>query len=177
MTPPLRPTWLTGEHMYLRAMVAADKEHAAAWFDEVWPINAARAEAVLKDEHKADRTPRLALVRNDGDEIVGSVEVGTRDGYRRCSLVFHMAPWLESGDADALRAEALRLVVPWLRDQVEVMVVTVHLAADATETVAAAEALGMTRSVQLREWVARPGHRVDKLIYQALNPRWEVRDA
>lgn len=176
MTPP-RPVWLTGERLYLRPMVAADKEHAAAWFDEVFPIHSTRAEAVLKDEHKADRTPRLALVRTDGDEIVGSVEVGTRDGFRRCSLLFHMAPWLDRADADALRAEALRIAVPWLRDQVELMVVTAHLAADMTETVRAAEALGMTRAVRLREWLARPGHRVDKLIYQALNPRWEVRDA
>lgn len=176
MTPPPRPVWLTGERVYLRPMVAADSEQAAAWYDEVWPINAARAEEVLKDEHKVDRTPRLAIVRMDGDEIVGSVQTSTSDGYRRCSLLFHLAPWLDRTDADTLRAEALRIVVPWLRDQVELMVVTAHLAADMTETVGAAEALGMTRAARLREWLARPGHRVDKLIYQALNPRWEVRD-
>ena len=37
--------------------------------------------------------------------------------------------------------------------------------------------LGMTLSVRFREAVARPGGRVDRLTYQALNPRWEVRDA
>jgi RimJ/RimL family protein N-acetyltransferase len=170
----MRPVFLTGERLYLRAMVAADKEHAVAWFDEVFPINAAGAERVLKDDHRGG-TSRLAIVRTEDEVIVGSVQVVSRDGHRTCRLAFHMAPWLP--DADAVRAQALRVVVPWLRDQMELMVVTVPVPADQAETIAAAEALGMRLGVRFREPVARPGGRVDLLIYQALNPRWEVRDA
>jgi hypothetical protein len=52
------------------------------------------------------------------------------------------------------------------------MIAVAHIAADETETVAAAEALGMTASVRLREHIARPGHRVDLLLYQALFAPW-----
>lgn len=171
---PMRVVYLTGPTVYLRAMVSGDKEHGAAWFDGAFPINAARAETILKEEQK-DRPMRYAILRLEGDEIVGSARVASHDRLRTCELTFHMAPWLP--DAGALRAEALRLLVPWLRDQVEVMVVEAPIAADEHEMIEAAGALGMVLSVRLREFLARPGGRVDQLIYQALNPRWEVRDA
>jgi RimJ/RimL family protein N-acetyltransferase len=103
------------------------------------------------------------------------VTVSSGDALRTCGLAFQMAPWRQ--DADALRAEALGLLVHWLRDEMELMVVTIELAADETETIASAEALGMDRTARLREWFGRPQGRVDCIVYQALNPRWEVRDA
>jgi len=165
--------------VYLRAMVEADRDHGAAWLDETFPVNAARAEAALKEEHegwgwqRSSRRLAIALVEDDG--VVGSARVSSHNGYRTCRLSFVMAPWQD--DADELRAEALGLLVRWLRDETELMVVTVDLPADERATIAAAEALGMARNARLREWFGRPGGRVDCLVYQALNPRWEVRDA
>jgi len=160
-------------------MVEADREIGAAWLDETFPVNAARAEAVLKEEHQGPwwqrRARRLAIALAGGDEVVGSARVFTFDRNRTSRLAFAMAPWRD--DADDLRAEALALLVRWLRDESEAMVVTAELPADATATIAAAEALGMDRNGRLREWYGRPGRRVDCLLYQALNPRWEVRDA
>lgn len=160
-------------------MVDADKERGAAWLDETFPVNAGRAEAALKEEHAghwwARRDRRLAIALGDGDEVVGSARVDSGDGKRTCHVHFEMAPWRD--DADALRAEALGLLVHWLRDETEVMVVTVEIAADQAATVDAAEAAGMVRNARLREWYARPGTRVDCFVYEALNPRWEVRDA
>lgn len=170
----MRIVYLTGERVYLRPLVLTDKDCASAWHPGPFLMGAAQAENILKDE-AAGRERRLALVRSQTDEIVGSVKLTSNDGFRRCWVTFHMAP--STIDGDTLRAEALRVIVPWLRDQMEVMVVSVEMAADEVETIAAAEALGMVRSVRLREFVARAGHRVDNLIYQALNPRWEVRDA
>jgi len=40
----MRAVYLTGEHLYIRAMVAADMERATAWFDSPFPVNAVRAE-------------------------------------------------------------------------------------------------------------------------------------
>jgi RimJ/RimL family protein N-acetyltransferase len=172
----MRAVYLTGERIYLRAVVAADKEHAAAWLDTPFPVSAARAEKLLKDDAKpSSRVSRYVIVRSADDEVVGGLALRSYDGRRTGWAELHMAPWLS--DAGALRAEALSLAVPWLRDQVEMMVVRVPLAADEEATIAAAEALGMVRSARLREFVARPGGRVDRLIYEALNPRWEVRDA
>lgn len=174
----MRPTFLTGERVYLRAMVASDKEHAAAWFASPFPINATRAEAVLKEEHKGGWPPgplHLVIVRTATDEVVGGATVQSWNG-RIAWLGFHLAPWL-GDEADALRAEALRLVLPWLRDEREFMVVRLAVAADHPVTLAAAEAVGMVRAARLRERLVRPGGRADEFFYEALNPRWEVPDA
>jgi RimJ/RimL family protein N-acetyltransferase len=176
--PDLRPVYLRGAQVYLRAMVKDDKEHGTAWFDGRLPINAARAEKVLEEEHKSpwDRPERrLAIARMDGDEVVGSAIVRSSNRRRTSRVDLRMAPWLD--DADALRAEALGLIVHWLRDETELMVVTIELAADEPATIAAAEAVGMVRTARLREWYGRPDGRMDCLLYQALNPHWEVRDA
>lgn len=172
----MRATYLSGPRVSLRAMVADDKERGAAWFDGTFLVNAARAEKVLKEEHEEPRRRRrLAIVRSEDGEVVGSTLVTSHNGHRTAWLDFEMAPWTEG--ADGLRAEALRLLVHWLRDEVELMVVTTRLAADEAETIAAAEDVGMARTARLREWFGRPQGRVDGLVYQALNPRWEVRDA
>jgi len=175
----LRPAYLRGPRVHLRSMVADDKERAAAWLDAPFLANAAAAEKTLKDEHGAGSDTRsrrrLAIVRTEDGEVAGSVQVVSHDGHRTCWLDFEMAPW--PPDADAVRAEALRLLVHWLRDETELMVVTVEVGADEPETIASAEAVGMVRSARLREWFGRPGGRADCLVYQALNPRWEVRDA
>lgn len=157
-------------------MVAGDKEHAAAWFDSPFPMSADRAETWLKEAHtSADRPSSLhfAIVRAADDAVIGGVTLDT--DYRKARLRLHLAPWLP--DADALRAAALRILRPWLRDDLELMVFVLHIPADQPETIAAAEELGMVLVVRLREGIARPGHRVDELIYQALLTPWAVRDA
>jgi RimJ/RimL family protein N-acetyltransferase len=170
----MRPVFLTGARIYLRPLLAGDKEHAAAWFASPFPINATRAETFLKKEHQGGWPPgpqHLAVCRTDNDEIVGGATVRSWN-WRIAWLAFHMAPWV--AEADALRAEAVRVVVPWLRDERELMVVRLAIAADEAATLAAAEELGMVRGVRLRERLARPGGRVDQFFYEALNPRWEV---
>lgn len=149
---------------------------ATAWFDSPFPINADRAETWLKEAHaNADRPNRLhfAIARVADDAVIGGVTLDT--DYRKARLKLHIAPWLP--DADALRAAALRLVHPWIRDDLELMTFVLHIPADQPATIAAAEALGMVQGVRFREGIARPGHRVDELLYQALFAAWAVRDA
>jgi hypothetical protein len=172
----MRAVYLTDEHLHVRALVAADKECAAAWFDSPFPVNAVRAEAWLKETHASvDRPPALhyAIVRTADETVIGGVTLET--DYRIGTLKLRIAPWLP--DADALRAAALRILHPWLRDDLELMTFVIHVPADQSETIAAAEALGMAPGVRLREAIARPNHRVDELIYQALFTPWAVRDA
>lgn len=175
----LRAIFLSGPTVYLRALVDADKEHAAAWFDDTFPINAPAAESALKEEYSGPwwsrSGMRLVIARSDGDVVVGGIRIWWGSEARRCQAQFSMAPW--ERDADSLRAAALRILVEWLRDGMEAMVVTVTLAADQTETVRAAEEIGMERHGTLREWFTRPGGRADALVYEALNPNWLVRDA
>jgi RimJ/RimL family protein N-acetyltransferase len=173
----VKPPYLTGERVYLRPLKMEDKECAAAWFNSPFPVDSSRAETALKEEHKnpwyLGQTTRLAIVRMEDDQVVGGVTVEPH-GERRVWLELRMAPWLD--DADNVRADALWAAVTWLRDDFEMMVIIVPIADDETATIAAAEAIGMAPGVRLREARARPGGRVDLLYYQALNPRWEVKD-
>jgi RimJ/RimL family protein N-acetyltransferase len=165
--------------VYLRAPVDADKEAAAAWLQGPFPINGPRAEELLKEEYRHSWWMRsgllLVLVRRDGDVIVGGARVRSYDEFRRCTVELTLAPW--ESDADALRAEALRILVAWLRDELEAMVVSVTVAADQPDTIRAASELGMVHGVTLREWFARPAGRADGLVFEGLNPHWQVPDA
>ncbi len=173
----MQVVYLTGERIYLRAPVEEDADHAVAWFDSPFPINGSRAKTFFDDHPTywwdADSFA-LVIARTDDNQLVGGMSLSSSD-WRVAGIRFHIAPTLE--DADALQSEALKLVIPWLRDEHEFMVVRVQLAADQPATIAAAEELGMQPSVRLREWFARGGERVDAIVYEALNPRWEVRDA
>lgn len=173
----MRVGYLTGENVYLRPLAEEDVDCANAWFDSKFPINASRAKAYFEDEPTYwwnKRAITLPVLRTSNDEIVGSMTMTTRN-RRIVTVRFHMAP--STPDADALRAEAVKIVVPWLRDEHEYMVVRLHVADDETETVAAAEALEMKMGVRLREFIARAGKRADELVFEAFNPRWEVQDA
>lgn len=170
----MRVVYLTGDRVHIRPPVEEDKEHATAWFNSVFPANEPRAETFLEDQVYPfwEATEFTFLIaRVDDDTIIGSVVVGISE-WRIATLRFRMAPTLD--DADESRADALRLLVPWLRDEHEMMVTRLYVPADQSQTVAAAEELGMTLSARLREFIAVAGGRVDELIYEVVNPRWEV---
>jgi RimJ/RimL family protein N-acetyltransferase len=170
-------TFLTGEQLYIRAMRMKDKEQAAAWFEGPFPVNAPRAETFLREVHTETWHPRTsywAIVRRESEEILGGAWMWSSDRLSGW-LWIKMAPWL--ADADVLRADALRLLIPWLRDEHEYMEVSVEIPADEPASIAAAEGLGMAMNTRWRENVARPGHYVDLLVYQAINDRRETPDA
>lgn len=166
----MRATYLTGDRLYLRAMTLADKEHATAWFDGPFPVDAERAETYLKEEHRdlSARKRHLIIALTETDEIVGGLHLHTNG--RVADIWFTFAPW--RSDADSLQSDALRLVIPWLRDEATMITTDTIIPADYTSTIATAEELGMRMAVRLREHIARPGHRVDLLYYQALGPAW-----
>src|SRR5215469_15151267 len=127
----LRPAYLSGPSVYLRALVEDDKEHAGAWLDDTFPVDATRGEKALTEEHAMTnrRTQRrLAIALKEGDEVVGSAHLASRDRHRTCTVTFTMARC--RADSDALRAEALGILVHYLRDETEVMAVTVEVPAD-----------------------------------------------
>lgn len=175
----MKPYFLTGKHIYLRAMKIEDKEHATAWFNSQLPINAVRAEKFLRDELKKTWGPGrryYVICRNDDDVIVGGIKAKTHEG-RVMDTDIRMAPHLSDDDADFYKAQALEQLVPWMSEENEYMAVNVECRADEPQSIAMAEKLGMELGVQVRGYFARPGHRVDLLIYQALNTNWKVRNA
>lgn len=163
-------SYLTGPLVSIRALEADDAKHAGTWHPAVFGINAHRGEAILKEEQESfSRERRLGVVLTDSGELVGGLLLHLRALHAEANLT--IAP--TRGDADELRAAALQLVIPWLRDEAEYSTISSEIAADWPLTIAAAEALGMLPTIRLREWLARPGGRTDLLVYQVLNPFWE----
>ena len=170
----MRAIYLTGELIYLRAMVASDKDHAAAWFPGPFPIDASRAEAFLKESHENlfARERDFAIVRRSLDEITGGAHVSMTGNHARVRL--RTAPWVTDGAS--LRAEALDLLARWLVDESEHVTATFEIPADDAEVIERAQALGLVHGARLREFIARPGGRVDLLLMQKLNPYWVERE-
>lgn len=166
-------TYLTGERIGLRAVQISDKDHAVAWFEGAYPVNADRAEKYLRDELDdfSSRKALLVAVRLEGEDVVGGVRL--RLHPRHSDVHIHMAPALE--DADELRGEILKIVVPWLRDEGEHITVTIDLPADQQRSIDAAERVGMEQTARFREWYQRNGQRIDRLVYQAIHPEWQER--
>ena len=175
----MRVQYLTGQVAALRPLTLADKDTAGRWHPSPYPLDSARAEEWLKETHKAGmwgRTMYYAIVRIDGaatpeasdDEIVGSVKVWTNGRHSQVNI--HVAPFVE--DAGAIRADVLTFVAPWLASEREMLTTTVEIVSDETEEIAAAEAIGMTQAVRLREHIARPGGWADLYFYQMINGNW-----
>ncbi|HEX2282536.1 MAG TPA: GNAT family protein [Thermomicrobiales bacterium] len=174
----MRAIYLTGERVYLRAMVEDDKAHVVAWHDSPFPVNSAFGEERLKQLHDKVwdvRRYQLAIVRLTDDEIVGGVSVEFADRDRKASFEVRIAAWID--DAEALRADAIRMLVPWLLEDHNMRRVDVILDSDQHDAIAAAQSLGMFEGVRLREFWRRPHGRVDALFYQILNPNEERRHA
>lgn len=175
----MRPPFLTGERVYIRAMVEEDKNCAVAWFDSDFPVNAVRAEKFMRDEMKetwAARRKYYVIVRTDSDEVIGGIKLKSWD-FRAADLTIRMAPHLSHDAADGYKADALRLFVPWIRDEHEFMAQTIEIAEDEAHCIAAAEEMDLHFGARFRGYLRRPDSRIDLLVYQALNPNWVVADA
>jgi RimJ/RimL family protein N-acetyltransferase len=175
----MKPPFLTGERVYIRAMVLEDKDCAVAWFNSEFPVNAVRAEKFLREEIKdtwGARRKYFVIVRNDNDQVIGGIKSKSWD-MRATDLTIRMAPHLSFEEADSYKADALRLIVPWLRDEHEYMTQTIEIAADESACIEAAEEMDLYFGARFRGYLKRPGDRVDLLVYQALNPKWEVVNA
>lgn len=174
----MRPTYLTGERVYLRGMVDDDKAHTVAWYPSTFPVNAPFGEQQLTELHGkiwGASMYQLAIVNTADDRLVGGARVSFAQRDRKAKVEIHMAPWVD--DADVLRAEALRVLVPWLLEDHNLRRVDAHLESNQPASIAAAEELGMFEAVRLREFWRRPGGRVDAVIYQIFNPHEEQRHA
>lgn len=166
----MRAVYLTGDDFYLRAMVLDDKDHAVAWFHSLIPMDPVAAESKLKKLHELgwDEPDEmyLAIVRSSDDQVIGSALIA-RENQHIARLHIRCAPTLQQGES--LRAKVLELLVRWLRDEREKMVMRIEIPEDEPLMLAAAERLGMEPATRMREYVARPGGRVDALGYEALN--------
>ena len=167
------PSYLTGERLYLRAPLKDDVAASASWFPSAFPVSSGQAETYLRDQLRrvwwaADEF-LLTIVRREDDQIVGGVVIEHPTGPA-AEISLRIAPSLTVSEADQTQADALKLLVPWLLNEAETLTITVNVGADQLQTLEAADDLNMSQQVRLREFLARPGGRVDMIQLQALNP-------
>ncbi len=167
--------FLVGETLYLRGLEKVDAKRSTAWRGSLFPITAERAEELLKkdipEQARPRRETRLVACRIADDAPVGFALYQSWD-WRTVDLSVGADIGLGSDAAAAVKAEILRIVVPWLLLEREKMVVWLDVDAGEAPVVAAAEAVGMRPAARLREAYWRDGARRDHLIYEILHPSW-----
>jgi RimJ/RimL family protein N-acetyltransferase len=170
-------TFLVGETIYLRAVENGDAKTTPRWRPSPFPIPAEVAEENLKKEvpdQSRDRTQRLIALTIADDQPVGSVMVGYWD-YRTASLFQLYADPTLGVRGGAVRAEIVRLLVPWLMHEREKMAVWVETVGGDTQVEAAASDLDMRFAYRLREAIWQNGGWRDEVLYEALHPAWVQR--
>ncbi len=165
-------TFLVGDLVYVRGIEEADAKAVTAWRDSLFPASTARAETIIKEDLPKEwdqRKSTLMLVRKSDDHVVGSVVLhgGWPTGT---DVAFRIDPLI--GNAAALKADAIALVVPWLAEENQKANMRVSLASDEAEVIAAAELIGMRQTARYREALWRLGQRRDQLVFEYLNPKW-----
>jgi hypothetical protein len=166
-------SYLSGRNIGLRAPALDDAESIATWDDGSLPRDPDAAREMLR---RTERTawgnaenPRLMIVGLPSGHIVGSVMI-ERQHDRIGKIRVVPAPTLPADRRDAIEGEVLDLVVPWMRDELDLMVLDV--ASDRTAVIARAEVHGLTEAVRLREHILRPHGRVDLVTLELINPAW-----
>ncbi len=171
------PAYLSSDTLTLRPMQSQDAAASVGWQWSPFPVSPPRAATLLTEMHTAawgQQAPlTLAIVERHNQDIVGAVEI-SNPRARTAAISIRAALTLGLTDADSLGANVIPILIPWLRDELEMMSITLPLAADQTASTMAAEAQQMTMAARLREHIGRPGIRVDLLLYQLLGAPWSI---
>jgi RimJ/RimL family protein N-acetyltransferase len=169
--------YLRNERIGLRAPMREDAVHVAAWHEGMFPLTPQAAEALLEEQETVPwgNNPVVRLIAVD--LVTGSVAGGAvleRTDNRVGKLRLTAGGAERSAEVrQGIRAEMLRLIVPWAMDEIDLMVISVDIPADEQIVIDAALELGMRQAVRLREYVARPaGRRIDLPMFERVNPAW-----
>ena len=171
--PETSQSFLVGESIYLRGLELGDAKWASAWRASPFPISAEQAEEQLKKsvpEQAERRVSRLVACRRDDGRPVGSALIDDADATTS-GLGLFADPTL-GYRGDALQAEMLGLLVPWLAEERFRPVVELVTDGDLDSVLRRAEVLGMRPSVRLRQGTWREGRPRDRVLYEYLQPAW-----
>lgn len=164
-------TFLVGDEVYIRRIEFADASVGMSWRGILYPQSSDRIEAWIKDDMvKDDDTAWYAIVRKSDDRVVGSARVHQAGGMA-ASLKLTVDPLLGERGL-GWKAEALKLMAPWIVDEQNRPMLMLFQAADEPSMVAAASEIGMRQTARYRERLERDGRRVDEVVLQYLSARW-----
>lgn len=175
---PLRPVamYLRDARYGLRAPSLDDAGQASAWYEGHVPISPDTARDLLAEQETipwgANPVIRLMVVELDTGDVIGGALV-KRDDNRVSELTITVGGPDWSGERrQQISAAVLRLLVPWVMQELALMTTRIDVPADETTLIDTARQLGMTEAVRLREHVARADGRVDLLMLELVNDAW-----
>lgn len=165
----------------LRAPVPEDAEQAGAWYEGAFPISPERARDLLTEQETIpwgnNPTIRLIAVDLPSGTVVGGVLVERDDNRVSKIRITVGGPNPSAEDSQRMHAALLRLVVPWVMGELNMMTAVIDIPSDETILIDAARGIGMVEAVRLREHIARPLGRVDLLMLELVDSRWGQGDA
>ncbi len=167
-------TFLVGETLYLRGIELTDAKYVRSWRFAPFPINAERAEEILKKEIPGDGRggKRWLLVARRADDVpVGSVTWSSWN-WQQADIQVHPDPLLSPAARSAFRVEVFGLLVPYLVHEREFMSLGASIPDGDPVALQAALAAGFEEVGRLREAVLADGQRRDDIQLEALHPGW-----
>lgn len=176
--PADEQTFLVGASVYLRPFTHEDATWWPAWRQSLFPWTKEHAAEWLSEAiqpmGEGDEIWMLAARRSD-DEPIGAVLVGKWD-FRAANVSIQVRRALAEEDRLAIWAELVRLVIPWLHEERDQMVVWLSVPIPAHPVVAAAlRDVGQRPVVGLREFRYVAGKREHWWLYESLHPAWVAR--
>ena len=167
--------YLSGQRIGLRAPSLDDAGAIAAWDDAPLPRNPDQGREMLR---RSEQTPwgnaehvRLMIIDLASGDVVGSAMI-ERQHDRIGKIGIASAPVLSVDRRDRVEGDALELLVPWMRDELDLMVLVLEIASDLEAVISRAQGLGLVEVARLREHIQRPHGRVDLLALELVNPAW-----
>jgi RimJ/RimL family protein N-acetyltransferase len=170
-------TFLVGPTLYLRGIESDDATSGVAWYPSSYPIPPDILEERLKESVPDDARNakyRLVACRRSDDLAVGSVGFQI-DGGRTADFTVYTNPVYPETTRGEIAAELIRLMVPYLLIERDVMAVWFETATGLPLIGETAVAVGMRKAYRLREAFFVNGVRRDHVCYEMLHPRWVER--
>ena len=167
--------YLQGPRIGLRAPSLDDAESVAAWDDSPLPRTPEAGREMLRRTEQTPwgnaEHPRLMVVDLASGTVHGSVMIERQhDRIGKCRVI--SSPMLALDRRDEIEGDALDLVLPWLRDELDLMVIVLDVAADRAGVIARAGEHGLREAGRLREHIRRRHGWVDLVTLELVNPAW-----
>ncbi len=168
--------FLVGPSLYLRAVRLSDVATAPRWYPSLFPLPAPVVEERLKERfdkgYYEEELKQLFIVCRRADDLpVGSVELKMA-GWRYADVNITVDPLCSERVQDQLHAEVLKILIPWLLHERNVMTVEFGSLDGMPETTSVARESGARVAARLRDFRLVNGRRRDEFWHQVLHPDW-----
>ena len=172
--------YLIGERVYLRPFEPADALHLTAWMNDpevlatvmrYRPVSQAQQEAFLAKVHDDEQGVGLAVVRRDGDRLLGTIglkPIEWRNRHAGFGLVLgDKAEW-----GKGYATEATRLMVGYAFETLNLNRVWLHVHENNPAGIRAYEKVGFKTEGVLRQDLFKAGRYWDTRFMGILREEW-----